>query len=201
MESFNFSLSDFKGRNRRLLHEWQKIETRFAKNPEIEVLPLKENNEGLPIAYCVKYHILSFCGVKNIEHLGEKGESNLPLFDFDFTMSVKIPENFPDVDGAPIFQFDTLTPDGLERNTPWHPNIRFFGVKKGLVCLNRTDTFSDIADSIVRISDYLKYKLYHAELSPPFPEDLQVAEWVRNQAEPNGWLDFKDRENHMFYER
>lgn len=200
MKSLEYNLKDFKGRNRRLLHEWQKIESRFANDPEIEVYPDKENSFGLPVKYWVKYHILTICGVKNIQRLGEPGISNPPVFDNYFTLEVTLPENFPDVDGAPVYKFDTLSPDGLDRNTPWHPNIRFFGPLKGLVCLNRTDTFGDVADGIDRIREYLKYHRYHAELTPPFPEDMKVAEWIRNQAEPNGWLDFKDLKNHDVYE-
>lgn len=181
-------LKDFKGRNRRLLYEWQKIESRFAKDPEIEVVVNKENSEGLPVEYWVKFHINCICGVRNIEKLGLPGVENPPIYDNYYTMEVTIPETFPDIDGQPIFKFDTLTPDGLRRDTPWHPNIRFFGPMKGLVCLNRTDTYSDIADSISRIADYLRYKLYHAELVPPYPEDLKVAQWVREQGEPNDWL-------------
>lgn len=188
LQSFKHNLKDFKGRNRRLLHEWQKIEVRFANDDEIEVWVNKENSAGLPIAYWVKFHINCICGVRNIEKLGEKGIVNTPIFNNYYTMEITIPENYPDIDGLPIFKFDTLTPDGLDRDTPWHPNIRFFGPMKGLVCLNRTDTFGDITDGITRIADYLKYKLYHAELTPPYPEDLKVAQWVREQGEPNDWL-------------
>lgn len=181
-------LKDFKGRNRRLLYEWQKIESRFANNPEIEVWVNKENSVGLPVAYWVKFHISCISGVKNLEALEDPEVENPPIFDNYFTMEITIPENFPDIDGQPVFKFDTLSPDGLERNTPWHPNIRFFGPMKGLVCLNRADTYTDIADSISRIADYLRYNLYHAELTPPFPEDLKVAKWVREQGEPKDWL-------------
>lgn len=196
LESFKYNLKDFKGRNRRLLYEWQKIESRFANNTEIEVVPDRHNSVGLPAAYWVKYKILSICDINERERLGETGICNTPIFDCYFTMSVTIPENFPDIDGAPVYKFDTISPDGLERRTPWHPNIRFFGSMKGLVCLNRTDTFGDIADGISRIADYLKYNRYHAELTPPFPEDFKVAEWIRTQAEPHGWLDFKDWKNY-----
>lgn len=188
LESFKYNLKDFKGRNRRLLHEWQRIESRFAKNSEIEVVRDKVNAAGLPIAYWVKFHINCIYGVTDIERLGESGISNTPLFDNFYIMKISIPENFPDIDAQPKYKFENLSPDGVYRNIPWHPNIRFFGNMKGLVCLNRNDTFNDIADNISRIADYLRYKLYHAELTPPFPEDLKVAQWVREQGEPNEWL-------------
>lgn len=188
MESHNYNLKDFKGRNRRLLYEWQKIESHFSNKPAIEVYVDRTNSIGLPTAYWVKYHISCICGVRNIDRLGEPGIENPPLFDNYYTMQITIPENFPDIDGAPVFKFDTLTPDGFQRTTPWHPNIRYFGPMKGLVCLNRTNAYTDIADSIERVGDYLRYKLYHAEQTPPYPEDYRVARWVREQGEPNDWL-------------
>ena len=32
--------------------------------------------------------------------------------------------------------------------------------------------------------------MYHAQNTYPYPEDQTVAEWVREEAEPNGWTKF-----------
>ena len=37
---------------------------------------------------------------------------------------------------------------------------------------------------------YLKYKRYHAQNTYPYPEDQNVAEWVREEGEPNNWVHF-----------
>ena len=192
MESSKYNIRDFKGRNRRLLLEWQKIEQMCLQHDEIEVKAIALNSDNLPLEYEVSYHIKSICGIENESNLNIPGIKNTPLFGNFFKMRIELPHKFPAIDGAPKFRFIDKDHQGNQMPTPWHPNIRFFGPMKGYVCLNRTDTYTDIADSILRISEYLHYNLYHAVLTPPFPEDLKVAEWIRKQAEPNGWLDFKD---------
>ena len=43
---------------------------------------------------------------------------------------------------------------------------------------------------VLRVEQYLKYQLYHAQNFYPYPEDQNVAEWVREEGEPNGWVRF-----------
>lgn len=43
---------------------------------------------------------------------------------------------------------------------------------------------------VLRVEQYLKYQDYHAQNVYPYPEDQNVAEWVRDEAEPNGWTHF-----------
>lgn len=190
MESSNYKYSDFKGRNRRLLHEWQKIESLCQNRSDIDVIIRERNNENLPIVYEVIFHLKSICCVENLATLGIKGSFNPPIFHDTFKMKIELPYHYPSADGIPLFRFCSKDDSGEEIPVPWHPNIQFFGPTKGQVCLNRTDTFTDLALGIDRISEYLKYHLYHASLTPPFPEDLTVAKWVREQGEPNNWLEF-----------
>ena len=49
---------------------------------------------------------------------------------------------------------------------------------------------ASLKDLVVRVEQYLKYQLYHAQNTYPYPEDQNVAEWVREEAEPNGWTRF-----------
>ena len=49
---------------------------------------------------------------------------------------------------------------------------------------------ASIKDLILRVERYLKYQLYHAQNIYPYPEDQNVAEWVREEGEPNGWTRF-----------
>ena len=49
---------------------------------------------------------------------------------------------------------------------------------------------ASLKDLVVRVEQYLKYQLYHAKNTYPYPEDQNVAEWVREEAEPNGWTRF-----------
>ena len=178
----------FSGRNRRLLHEWQQMDEGLRARPEISWQVDRTNAEGLPEGYTVNYNIRSICGVTDVERLGEKGVVNKPLFANRFMMRIDLPDAFPCVDGAPDFHFLTEDGNGHPLPHPWHPNIRFFGPLAGRVCLNRTDTYTDLVWGVKRIAAYLTYERYHAVAEPPYPEDMQVAAWVIRQAEPNDWL-------------
>ena len=175
------------GRNRRLLHEWQQMEQGLSMRPDIRWTVRRTNAEGLPVSYLVDYHIRSISGVTDIERLGEKGVENRPVYADRFRMVIDIPDAFPCVDGAPDFRFLTEDETGPLPH-PWHPNIRYFGSMAGRVCLNRTDTYTDIVWGVKRIATYLSFERYHAISEPPYPEDMQVAAWVIRQAEPNGWI-------------
>ena len=49
---------------------------------------------------------------------------------------------------------------------------------------------ASLKDLVLRVERYLKYQLYHAQNTYPYPEDQNVAEWVREEGEPNGWTRF-----------
>ena len=49
---------------------------------------------------------------------------------------------------------------------------------------------ASIKDLVLRVERYLKYQMYHAKNTYPYPEDQNVAEWVREEGEPNGWTRF-----------
>ena len=41
---------------------------------------------------------------------------------------------------------------------------------------------------IIRVGKYLQYQTYWANDSYPWPEDQNVAEWIREEAETMGWV-------------
>ena len=177
------------GRNRRLLHEWQQMSEQLSARNDILWSVRRTNAEGLPVSYLVDYHIRSICGVTDVERLGENGMENRPLYAECFRMVIDLPDAFPCIDGAPVFRFLTEDEEGHPIPHPWHPNIRFFRPMAGRVCLNRTDTYTDLVWGVKRIATYLTYERYHAVAEPPYPEDMQVAAWVIRQAEPKGWIE------------
>ena len=54
---------------------------------------------------------------------------------------------------------------------------------------------ASIKDLVLRVERYLKYQLYHAQNTYPYPEDQNVAEWVREEGEPNGWTRFSQSDS------
>jgi len=176
------------GRNRRLWHEWQTLQEALASRQDIRCTVLRTNVDGLPVRYLIDYHIRSLNGVTDVEHLGAPGVSNMPLYAEHFRMLIDLPDNYPCIDGAPVFRFLTEDEQGKPIPHPWHPNIRYSGPMAGRVCINMPDTYTDLLWGVRRVASYLRYECYHAVNEPPYPEDQQVAAWVIRQAEPNGWI-------------
>lgn len=189
-ESDRYEVSQYKGRNRRLLYEWQQLEQRLEHRHNIVCRPVRRNKEGLPTAYLVNYLLRSICGVENMEHFGELGIENPPVFADRFLMRIDLPDGYPSVDAAPAFRFVTHDEQGQPIPHPWHPNIRFFGDFAGRVCINMPDTYTDLVWAVERVAQYLRYEVYHAVSEPPYPEDLKVAAWVIRQGEPKEWTVF-----------
>ena len=192
MTTMDYNPKALSGRNKRLLHEWRKLEHGLAGRSDISWSVVATNSEGLPIRYHIDYHIHSICGVTNLEHLNEAGVVNEPLYSDHYQMLIDLPAKYPCVDGVPAFCFLTADANGQAIPHPWHPNIRYFGDFAGRVCINMADTYTGLLWGIERVAGYLHYDCYHALAEPPYPEDLQVAAWVLRQGEPNGWIPFND---------
>ncbi len=187
-ESQRYADLPLKGRNRRLLSEWQQLEQRLDGRKDIQWEVLCRNALGLPVAYLVRYQLRSICGVNGMEHFGEPGVAQTPVFAEGFLMRIDLPDGYPSVDAPPTLRFLTHDEVGRPIPHPWHPNIRYFGDFAGRVCINMADTYTSLAWAVDRVASYLRYEVYHAVNEPPYPEDLKVAAWVRNQGEPNGWI-------------
>lgn len=162
------------GRQRRRQYEWERLVQVAQEYPDIRLAVTRSDGDGIPMAYEVTYLIHSICGV---------GEDAKPLFADRFTMNISLPETYPQVDAPPEFRF-------VGEVMPWHPNIRYFGEMAGHVCLNQLNTFADLAWGVERVRLYLRYELYHALPEPPYPEDLRVAAWVRQEGEKHGYVFF-----------
>ncbi len=189
-ESSRYVTSQFSGRNRRLLYEWQQLDERLEGRHDITCHVIRRNTAGLPTAYLICYQLKSICGVTNMEHFGEPGAKNMPIYATGYKMRIDLPDCYPSVDAPPAFRFLLHDEQGQSIPHPWHPNIRYFGDFAGRVCINMADSYTDLAWGVERVAQYLRYDLYHAVSEPPFPEDLKVASWVIRQGEPNEWIYF-----------
>jgi len=181
-----FNFKELSGRDSRLLLEWQELDDLCAKrklssksprNSSISYIIRRKNVLGLPTEYEVWYRCKSIVGVKDTSAPRE------PIFGFLHKMSIVLPPNYPAADGSPLFKF---------RTDVWHPNIRYSGSFKGHVCLTIKEmgVMASLRTLVLRVEQYLKYQLYHAQNTYPYPEDQNVAEWVREEGEPNGWTRF-----------
>lgn len=181
-----YDLKKLSPRDACLWKEWKELDSLCSKRKETSVNPRepsisyiirKKNAMGLPTEYEIWFRVKSIVGVKDTPAPRE------PIFGYLHKMSIILPNNYPSADGNPIFTF---------RTTVWHPNIRNSGSFKGHVCLNSKDmgVMASLKSLVLRVEQYLKYNDYHAQNIYPYPEDQNVAEWVREEAEPNGWTRF-----------
>lgn len=178
-----FKEQTFKGKDSRLFKEWEMIDKRYENDKQGSYIIRKRNGLGLPMVFDIIFNVKSIIGVEKTE----TDSLQPPVFGNEHVMRITLPNNYPSADGQPAFMFTTDV---------WHPNIRYFGDFKGRVCLNTTDSgvHSHLVDYIDRVIDYLTYNDYYAQNEYPYPEDLDVAEWVLKQAEPQGWVHFKQDE-------
>lgn len=186
-----FNVKELSGRDARLLHEWRELDNLCSKRkasgesphkPSLSYIIRKKNVIGLPTEYEIWYRCKSIVGVQGTAIPRE------PVFGYLHKMSIVLPNNYPSADGNPIFTFKTDV---------WHPNIRYSGSFKGHVCLTIKEmgVLASLKDLVLRVERYLKYQLYHAQNTYPYPEDQNVAEWVREEGEPNGWTRFGQDQN------
>ncbi|WP_455621403.1 hypothetical protein [Parabacteroides sp.] len=169
----------FSGRNLRLLREWEILDLRLANREDMDYRVARYNAKGIAVEYDVFYHIRSFCGIDSLQK---------PLFADEFALRLAIPEGFPCVDSPVELFFLSVDVSNRDMPCPWHPNIRYHGTFRGRVCLNKMDSFTEIAWCVERVASYLRYERYHALNYPPFPEDLTVAKWVVEYGEPMGYI-------------
>lgn len=181
-----FNQKELSGRDQRLLQEWQELDALCRKRkassstprtPSLSYIVRRKNIIGLPTEYEIWYRCRSIVGVKDTPVPRE------PIFGNLHKMSIVLPSNYPSADGSPLFTFITDI---------WHPNIRHSGSFKGKVCLTIKEmgVLASLKELVLRVEQYLKYQLYHAQNIYPYPEDQNVAEWVREEGEPNGWVRF-----------
>ena len=182
----NFNLKELKGRDARLFQEWKELDSLCSKRkqesknplkPSLSYIIRKKNATGLPTEFEIWYRCKSIVGVEDTE------PPRKPVFGYLHKMSIVLPNNYPSADGNPVFTFISDV---------WHPNIRYSGSFKGHVCLTIKEmgVLASIKDLVLRVERYLKYQMYHAQNTYPYPEDQGVAEWVREEGEPNGWVKF-----------
>ena len=187
----SFNQKELMPRDNRLLLEWSELDElcskRKAENPRrpsISYVIRRKNVQGLPTEYEIWYRCKSIVGVQDTKKPRE------PIYGYLHKMRIELPHAYPAADGSPKFTFITDI---------WHPNIRFSGSFKGRVCLTIKEmgVLASLKTLVLRVEKYLKWQLYHALNTYPYPEDISVAEWVREEGEPNGWTHFGQDMNEL----
>lgn len=160
--------AEFDPLERRLAHEHLQVDALCASDPEVSYsLP---EAELPPRAYRIAFH-----GVKSIVGLDAE---MLPIFGTEHVLEIRLGPGYP-VEAPLCYMVSPV----------WHPNIQSEpGPFQGRICGNTEGfgAFYALEELILRIKAILKYEMYHAQLRLPYPEDENVARWVREYAEPLG---------------
>ncbi len=129
----------------------------------------------IPCEYHFHFHFKSIVGTNS---------DRSPIYGNHHIAKVTFPPKYP-IEPPELYMQSDL----------WHPNIKSEGKYKGRICGN-TKGFGlgyDLYLLVIRMGEILQFKQYHAENTPPFPEDIKAARWVMEYAEPNGIVNkYKD---------
>ncbi len=154
---------------KRLAREHLLVEALCQNHPGIQYKLIHPNQ--LP----PRDYRITFTGLSTIVRVDQ---DMLPVFAETHIMELHLPSGFPAE--APVCYMVSEV---------WHPNIQSEeGLYYGRICGN-TEGFGSqfsLDDLILRVEGMLKYEIYHAQLRFPYPEDENVARWVREYAEPLG---------------
>lgn len=170
MEKIEYDFSDpLFERNflyRRLAKEHLELQNIHSDKIGIEVTNVRGPLE-IPDTYNIHFYIRSIIGIN---------DDQSPIYGEHHIAEIFLPIKFP-MEPPRIYMKSDL----------WHPNIKWDGKFKGRICGNTKEYGKgyDLVQLVYRIGEILQYKNYHAENTPPFPEDSMVAKWVKEYGEPN----------------
>jgi ubiquitin-protein ligase len=153
-------------RYRRLLAEQNELIGLAMNSPFIELEPVESQPGWPPDEYIITY---TCKGIAAID------EDRNPVYSERHRVRVKFSEHYP------------MQEPYLKWLTPiWHPNI--LHKPPGHVCTDNPKTWwagKRMVEIVKFMGELVQYKRYHAERIPPFPVDVEAAEWVLKYAEPN----------------
>ncbi len=164
-------------RDSRLAKEYKKVEELCSRSSRITFKILHQTKSSrLPDKYEITFKLKSIVGIDK--------KTKMPEYSNLHKMRITLPPRWPAADSPPDYYINTDI---------WHPNIKSSDPYKGHVCINSKaiSVFEGLDNLILRVAELLQWKNYLAEDKPPYPEDVNVAKWVRDFAEPKGIVNFK----------
>lgn len=161
-------------RDKRLAREHELIDELCGRSSKISYEIVKQVPGFPPEGYKIIY--------RDIRSIVGTNPDDSPVYRTHHEAEIIFPPAYPGADGAPRCRMLTDT---------WHPNIRSKEPAKGRICINSKalGAWHTLDMLTMRIGQMLQYRNYHALDEDPWPEDAEVARWVREYAEPHGVVD------------
>ena len=137
----------------------------FVRTEPVDVLPGRA-----PERYRIKLMCKSIVGIDPA--------SQEPVYGNEHSVLMYCDQEFPNQ--VPRLRWETPI---------WHPNVEH--AKSKNVCVQAKEWLPAMGlDHLCRqLFDMAQFKNYHAEWKQPYPLDPEVAQWVRDYAEPRGIVD------------
>ncbi|UCH92830.1 MAG: hypothetical protein JSV88_21380 [Candidatus Aminicenantes bacterium] len=158
-------------RDKRLAKEHELIDELCNRSSKISYEITKQFKGVPPEGYKIIYD--------NVKSIVGINQNSSPIYGTHHEAEIIFPPAYPGADGAPKCRMLTDI---------WHPNVRSKDPAKGRICINAKalGAWHTLDMLAMHIGEMLQYKNYHAVNEEPWPEDPEVARWVREYAEPNG---------------
>lgn len=152
---------------RRLAHEHLLVAELCSVSKDIQFQLIDE--EILPpMAYRITF--------ENLRSIVSIDKKQLPVFGEQHMMEIRLTSGYP-LEPPVCYMISQI----------WHPNIQSSpGPFQGRICGNTEGfgAFFSLDDLVLRVQSMLAYETYHSEMVEPYPEDEDVARWVREVGEP-----------------
>jgi ubiquitin-protein ligase len=140
-----------------------------ARNSFIQIQPVEADPGWPPVKYIITFSCLGVVGVL---------DNGMPKVGREHKVLLQLSKDEPHRD--PVILWLTEI---------WHPNIDPDEPRN--VCYNSSQTWfgsKPLSDLVQSLAEMATYQRYFAKNEPPFPQNREAAEWVRNIAEPMGWV-------------
>jgi len=146
--------------------EWELLQQLNQESDTVLVEPIGPIRPA-PLQYMARFFCRGIVG---------KDSSGIPKFADEHRCRITITQRYP-----------TRPPDLYWETDIWHPNISH--ITRG-VCVQEIEWLAShtLVDLCRMLFDMVQYKNYHAEHIPPYPLDADAARWVREVAEPRGYV-------------
>jgi ubiquitin-protein ligase len=155
-------------RQEQLRLERERLERLAGESEHFDFTAEANGRAGEPDEFTLRFLVR---GITGVAHGGA------PVYGAEHQVLVHLDERFPEE--RPLVRWKTPI---------WHPNVQHQAPRH--VAIGAWWSPGQGLDALATLLlNMVQYKIYHAEFTPPYPLDIEVARWVMDYGEPNRIVD------------